>query len=288
MNLAIEYLIRSKTARDCFQVPCSLFLNHLESHTKRLIITINWHPFSKKYLVKKWYLDNYHSADLLPPFTESSLNHNEIFEDQTTIVPMYELLPFKEQPYKPGIWQRGDGARAMQQETEYSSAIENFLYPPTQKRLRTCWLWATFVKAHKLNMTEAAIYNKVDDQMWMTERQYKSVWRKWLQWKRHLDFDTEIAPELVFFDSYKPKVQEESKEILNNSGHWNPNSFTSLGNAYVYSPQRGRGKKADQLLKRVMLYRNGATSTASHDSYHVTNNSTVSSNPTNNATWYTI
>lgn len=239
MNLAIEYMIRTGTLEAALSLPCAIYLNHIVDRSKKIVLTIKWHDFTSKCLVRQWRLHDCSKFDLLPPFDEISLDKEDLASSDFVIIPMYEPLPFNENPYKSGVRQRGDGLRAMEQEREYQETIDSFFYTKKHKRLRLCWLWAAFIHTFKKNIDEALIYKNLEDQIALTKKKYKTIWLRWLKWQRHLDFDTDIAPELIFANRYTSKSIYERKDI-------DPNQLCNIKEIlHSYSPPKQNEFKPD-------------------------------------------
>jgi len=229
MNLAIEYVLRSGTAMDCLQVPCSIYLNRLDDPKQKLAITIHWHPGKERYLIRHWRMNMANASSILPPYEDHFVEkRQDLFEKESVIVPMFSLLRFQEEPYPTGTTQRSRGRQARIQQEEYEEIMGEFFNTYANRRMRKCWLWSAFLHAHEVETTEAVVRDKVDEQMLIVHNNYKQSWAKWESWKHHLDFPTTFAVELTFYASYQEKLLVESRELQEKNGYWlAPNPWSS-------------------------------------------------------------
>ena len=214
MNLALEYFIRSGVAQSNFQTPCALYLNHLLHLNKKAIITIQWHPFSKTYLVKHWVMAPFYSEDILPNFEEYTIRtKNELFESDKVILFMHEPLKCDGYPYQAGINQRSTGVESREQKKEYEEIIESFFYPNAYKMKRLTWLWDIFVKTNKDITDDITAFDYIHEQMIVVMNEKRQAWLSWNAWCKFFMPATEIAPELVFHDAYLKKTKKWCPEI---------------------------------------------------------------------------
>src|SRR5581483_766616 len=125
MNLAIEYLLRDfNKLRTFLTVPCSLFLNKINSEEK-LILTI--HPYygnEDVYIIKKWDINKNHCKRKLPPFTDFKVNKDKIFKD--IVLEDYEPLDYFEKPYMTGYKQSSDPPLSLKQQNDYKNCLDTF------------------------------------------------------------------------------------------------------------------------------------------------------------------
>lgn len=235
MNLALEYFVRSGTARDAIEIPCSLCLNHTQNNKHGLVVTIHKHPDSEKYLIRHWYLHRAKGQAILPPFSEFDVeSRDELFVSPHVVVPMYALLEFQEKPYKTGTKQSSRGHRALTQQLEYKEIMESFFNTSASRRLRKRWLWTHFLQSHDITIPASFIRHHIDDQMLKVRTQYMQSWAKWELWNKQMRFDTEVATELIFHQAYGTKLHGVRKATVSSPSHrprhaaWPLNPYTDM------------------------------------------------------------
>lgn len=205
MNLAIEYLKRDGRAKELLPIPCSIFVQNKRNIKKA--ISIHKCFSSKKYvLVKHWKLsEDVCSSNFLPKFEEHKLLKSEIFYSDIVILKDYFVLPYEPELFAAGDRQYPEGSRALSQEAEYTSFIDNFWNTKSNRRNREKWLWNAFESYYRLdaNMTYYT------ERMFKCKTSYNSLWKKWLSWRKYmLDFECKIASELIFED-YFPSIDDD-------------------------------------------------------------------------------
>lgn len=211
MNLAIEYILRDKRAHSMLCLPCSLFLNDKES-SNRLVITIhNCYGESKKITIKHWKLWEDKVDNQLPPFIEFSIARSEMFTNEHTVLKDYNILEFVEDSYRTGAKQYAESPQALEQNAQYTTAVEWLFNPPSHKDMRLNWLWDQFEKTHvtedlKWQYGNGTRHGKTL-QRDIVEFYSPKIWRKWTYWRKHLlDFQCFLASELAFKREYKKET----------------------------------------------------------------------------------
>jgi len=229
MILAIEYAIRSRIIEDCLETPCSLFLQSRNSKDK-VVITIEWHEFSKKYLAKQWTLKKNRNQELLPPFLEVSLDREELFTSDEVVMPGCDLLEFYPPLYRPKK-QRSHGPEAERQEESYQRYHDNFWNPFSNKNNRLRWLWDAFTKAHGLYLDH--LYHSFQMQITFVQlhmrHRYGLSWGKWLKYMKP---ETEVASELVFHNAFRThhKIIVNPKPVIPNFGSVWASAYANASN----------------------------------------------------------
>lgn len=209
MNPALEYFLRSGIAKDKFQTPCSLYLDHLIHYEKKLIVTIQWHPFSRRYMVKHWKIEPFSSEDILPKFDEFNIStKQDLFTSNKTILLMYDLIPFLVEPYKSGITQRATGHTSREQVKEYKDTLDKFYYPDSHKMRRITWLWMAFTENNKDIPSDIFDFPFIQEQMTVVMNEIHKAWLAWNAWCKFFICPTEIAPELYFHTEYEQKSKK--------------------------------------------------------------------------------
>jgi len=208
MTPALEYYLRSGLPKQKFQFPCSLYLDHIKNNNDKIIITINWHRFSGKYLIKKWDLNKFNSP--LPPFTEISLEGSCLFDHHSIILPQYQTIEYQETPYRRGVRQRNDLPMSRFQENEYSKTVENYFNSNRHKKYKQDWLWNAFLYYFGINLPyEMLRYSTYTQQELFTIGKNKTISNNWDLWKKMYCYETEIATELIYQAQYDVKLRKE-------------------------------------------------------------------------------
>ncbi len=243
MNLAVEYFVRSGTAKDALEIPCSLYLNHTQNNEHGLVVTIHKQQDSEKYFIRHWYLHQSNSRSVLPPFDEFDVeSRDQLFVSPHVIVPMYTLLEFQERPYKAGTKQRSRGHRALTQQLEYKEIMDSFFNTSPNRQLRKCWLWMHFLRSYGITLSESVIRSHIDDQMVRVMTHYMQSWAKWELWNKQMCLDTEVAVELIFHQAYGMKLDKEQNATTAKSSLC-PNRAAWPPDLYWYASQQNDSSK---------------------------------------------
>ncbi len=229
MNLAIEYFLRSGTANDALEIPCSLHLNHMKNKDYGLVVTIHKNPDSGQYLVRHWHLHQANDSSTLPPFDEFYVeSRDQLLTSPLTVVPMHALLEFQERPYKAGTKQRSRGRKALTQQLEYKETMESFFNTSINIQLRKCWLWMHFLRSQGMSLSLSDICRNIDEQMSMVNSHYMQSWAKWELWNKQMSFDTGVAIELIFHQAYGIQLSKKMSSPPStrpSSSVWPPNLY---------------------------------------------------------------
>lgn len=178
MNLALEYLIRSKAIREFLTTPCSLFL---QRNGQKISITFEKAAVDDDFHLKRWHITDCRSASRLPEYDECVVASQELFDSPFFRLPGWEIMPYHEETVDTSL----NSPRESMSDDTYQDFIDRFLYTPLHRYRKADWLWEAFAKVASPNDADV-------------RRRHKNL--KWIAWKRAvlLDRDCEAAPELVF------------------------------------------------------------------------------------------
>lgn len=213
MNPAIEYLLRGDRT-NLLSFPCSLLL---EKEGHRLVVTLS-HNYGKDdiIMIKHYDLGEDNTERKLPPCTIHEIEPTEI-ASKLVVIPGYTTLFYEEDTYITGGRQHSDPPYATTQEAEYNTAINELYNNKINQDKRTNWLWESFERVHVPQNLKWDYGKSINDkrklQRDIVAFYDKKLWKKWLFWQRHLNFQVPIATELLFRNYFFPKMAPRKVEV---------------------------------------------------------------------------
>lgn len=211
MNLAIEYMIRTGIVKEAIEIPCSLYVTHVQDNELHKALIIAWNDFKQCYTVKHWNVSSCKEEDVLPSFVEHEVSKDELFYSEYIIDPHYNILDFHTDTYR--TRRQYADSRSHIQEEDYNNFLDSYCNPFAHKHARIKLLWDCFKKAHVRKLKWLLSNHPIDLQQYYIEKQFPKVWKYWLMWVRYLTCNEKIAPELVFFEEYNKIHKSKTKKI---------------------------------------------------------------------------
>lgn len=193
MNLALEYLVRTKSIRNFFDTPSSLFL---ERGGEKMVITFDGNVGDQSIRIKRWPISDIPVGSFLPKPSLMTVGRGEFFE-YDLIPEGYSILKYCEEPVDTSL---NSYKKPMMAET-YQWFVDHMLYSETHRYFKEYWLWeAFFCKA----LSQEARFLYPEREMLLTDFAERGgdnhPWHLWRLWKRTLlpDKDIRAACELIF------------------------------------------------------------------------------------------
>ena len=205
MNLAIEYIMREKRARNLLSFPFSLLLT--DHYGLKMIVTVGKsYGDSENLMVKHWKMWLCPESNRLPDYMEFSIPKKEIFSSQKIIVPNWFIMPYHEESFETTNYSID------LEENEYNNHVQNFYNTTSHQLHRENWVWSEFKKIHVDESFKMGVYNKeaLRIQRSLVKFYSPSDWHTWVYWKKIFLPPTQFAAELVFEKEYN-FVAEKSK-----------------------------------------------------------------------------
>lgn len=241
MNLAIEYLVRTKIVQDMLKMPCSLLLDCVSDPNKKLVVTIqNSYGKPKELTVKHWLLDQTSKNQVLPPCKEFVVPRNDLYASQFVIVDDFKLLVYDADPYRIHPRQNSDDHYGSIQEKQFNDCMANFYNCVPNNKKRINWLWGVFIKAFFPDSAKSDFGSLgFDAQRDLIEGFCTIPWRGWRMWCKHIMLNTPgTAAELAFATAYADKLKDnqqhqeqlrKSNEMVNSLKYYFHPSWSTTG-----------------------------------------------------------
>ena len=196
MNLTVEYLIRSGSIRNFFEVPCSFCL---ESPNKVVIVIQSVSDRPDFIQVCKWEID--HIEENWPRVSSSLVEIKNLLDDENIVLPGYRLLEYQDE----SVEVKYNTFRQPMDQVRYDYYMSHFLNSQSNRISRINWLWKYF-RNHFFGLRSSS-----NDQ-WQFGRErayvkqssrYSVEWNLWDEWRDKILPESEVAGELMFWKSYK-------------------------------------------------------------------------------------
>ena len=189
MNLALEYLIRTKSIRNFFRTPCSLFLERGED---KVVVTFEG-MIDDCYLAKRWHLSN-HSSNKLPCCLQLIVPKKEIFQSNLVIPDGFLVFNYYEESVDTSL----NSYKRPMTEGLYTSFIQKMLFSENHWHAKEQWLWEAFYES-----LPTSIRKRYFDRWQMLcdfDESEEHPWQNWMFWKKTFlqDKDNPAACELIF------------------------------------------------------------------------------------------
>jgi hypothetical protein len=94
MNLAIEYLTRTKLSQQLLKTPCSLFLNNVFDKNPLVVTIQNCYGKPQEVVVKHWQLGKVAPDRVLPPVEEFVVNREDMFTSPFVVLDDYNIMDY--------------------------------------------------------------------------------------------------------------------------------------------------------------------------------------------------
>lgn len=202
MNLAIEYLQRSKTIRNFLQPPCSLFLENDDG--RKLVVTLEETIADLTcYLVKQWDVWAKVPDDPLPRYNSCLVPKSAVFADERVVPEGYRPIQYTEEP----VDTSNNTFKKPMPEELYEFYCWNYLNAKCHKATKEDWIWDVYMAVHHPDMdlgfsVHDLIFYKVvmKQEQKLHLRKIPASWHRWCLWKKHLipDDCATVATELIF------------------------------------------------------------------------------------------
>jgi hypothetical protein len=189
MNLGIEYIVRTGTAKNVLKPPYSIFL--VNPNKNKVIVTV--HPSGCDFICKYWDLTSCSPQQALPSMHEFTTNDLTGIRKQ---LKNHKLLAFKEHIIA-NLW---NSWRYPMPDYIYHSCLDGFISSHCHQRNRVLWLWKAFLRIYGL------VFEKEDDEFLseysimqyhvnQLKRARSRYWKCWCLWRKYFLLS---AGELVF------------------------------------------------------------------------------------------
>ena len=215
MNLAIEYLTRTKLSQRMLKLPCSLFIQNVFNQNGLVINVQSCYGQPEQLRVKHWYLDKVTKDRILPPLKEFVINRSDLFTDSFVIVDDYNILPYAPNPYPIQSKQSADEPYASRQEFQYHECLDQFFNTSINETRRKDWLWRNFVYGffnETINNSDFAMMSP-DSQRNAVQTLCPIPWKGWCMWIEQMicNNKSSVATELAFASAYQDKLKTNEK-----------------------------------------------------------------------------
>ncbi len=218
MNLAIEYMIRSKELYCNVKFPFSVFIENPQTTEKR-VITVCESFNEKKLVVRQWFIDNCVISDMVPSFSDYEINRDELRDSKHIIIPKFRLLKYFHHSFDTGKKQNSSGLMASIDELKYNSGFESLLNSKKHQSAKATWLWNSFKKVYEFqskNNTNIFYDDKNEIYARILKNQFPHLLNNWIMWRKYmLDLSNDpgsVAGELFFHEEYKNMEKRENYE----------------------------------------------------------------------------
>lgn len=251
MNLAIEYIKRTKITQQMLKLPCSLFINYVFKNNNPIVITLhNCYGKPEEVVVKHWLLGNANKERILPPVEEFVVNRNEIFNSPFVVLDDYNVIDYVANPYPVYAKQSSDEPYASNQEKQYQECLDRFFNNSNHNIKRYDWLWKHFLTTFFPESMETDFCDLTPEQQREVIRELCPIpWKGWGMWINHMFCETQsqIATELAFEINYQKKLETNEKyqklflpKLVKSTKNKNLNIYNvnsaNLINFEIYSP----------------------------------------------------
>lgn len=202
MDLATEYLLRTKSIRDFFHAPCSLCLNRGQN---KVLVLMEEIPDS--YKITHFFVSDVDG--LFPDREVFEIPRNELYSSEKVIVPDHQPLKYHHAPIetKLNTYRSPIGRVAWKQMTN------KLLNSQKHRRKRNFWLWKCF--SEQILHSKHSRYPKDElEAVYCSEQSYvrreSPKWKVWLDWKDRMLVSGPAASELIFQDCFTSSSSSSS------------------------------------------------------------------------------
>jgi hypothetical protein len=192
MNLAIEYLIRTRLCRDFLKIPCSIFLL---GEYDDLVVAIH-EANSGKYCIKHWVVSDCQEDYILPPVKEFYIQKRNIWTSNKTIVPEYSTIGYFTEP----IRNRQNNYRQPMSQLIFSLYHDSFLDSRFHRTKKMAWLWRRFAHVYLEKSSKTNGFITLYPTMLEIKDTSSRLWKIWLKWSEHMLLN---PGELAFWECYE-------------------------------------------------------------------------------------
>ena len=193
MNLALEYLVRTKSIRNFFDTPSSLYLERGED---RLVVTFDG-VVGDSLRIRRWLVTDNSVGRLLPEFYNVIVPKSQFFGSEAVIPQGYYLLPYYEESVDTSL---NSYKKPMAAEV-YAHFINNLLYSDSHRHAKEYWLWETFYQ-NALSRPQKDMFSNREKMLldFIKHETEDHPWHVWTCWRSALfpDRDNRAACELIF------------------------------------------------------------------------------------------
>lgn len=222
MNLAIEYMLRSKELRNNVEFPFSIFIKNSNTNEKR-VVTVREIPNKKNLIVKHWFIEKCNFEEFVPPVEDYEISHEELYTSKHIIVPEFDLHPYQVEPFYTGMKQHADEPLASMEKEIYDSHFNFFLNSKKHQISRIDWLWGAFCKTYKFDyvssiFTSKKYLSKISQCVasYVNTLKYKApqLLKKWGMWQKYMlgSSTNMVASELLFYSEYQSLIKSENRK----------------------------------------------------------------------------
>jgi hypothetical protein len=192
VNLALEYLVRTKSIRNFFKTPSSLFLERGED---KIVVTFDG-TIGECIRIRRWHLADRPVGHLLPNHLSVMVPEENLFDADVVVPQGYYILNYFEEAVDTSL---NSYKKPMAAEV-YGHFINNMLYSEPHRYAKEHWLWEAFY-----NLLPAMSKIRFPDKGslavdYADHGHEKHPWRVWSLWKETFlpDRDYPAACELIF------------------------------------------------------------------------------------------
>lgn len=215
MNLAIEYIQRTKLSQQMLRLPCSLFLTQVFDQSRMVVTIQNCYGKPEELLVKHWRLDRITKDRILPPVEEFIVNRVDMFTSPFIVLDDYNITDYAASPYPIQLKQSADEPYATTQEKQYHECIDRFFNCSENEARRRNWLWKSFATSF-FPETMASDFGNLpaEHQRDAIQELCPVPWKGWCMWITQLSSDMSQSPaavELTFAPLYRERLKGNAK-----------------------------------------------------------------------------
>jgi hypothetical protein len=210
MNLAIEYLTRTKLSQQLLKTPCSLFLNNVFDKNPLVVTIQNCYGKPQEVVVKHWQLGKVAPDRVLPPVEEFVVNREDMFTSPFVVLDDYNIMDYAVSPYPVQAKQSADEPYATTQEKRYHECLDSFFCTPANECKRRNWLWKSFVNSFFPDTMKSDFGSlTAEHQRDAVQNLCPLPWKGWCMWLTHMLCDTQspVAAELAFGPIYRERLK---------------------------------------------------------------------------------
>jgi hypothetical protein len=222
MNLAIEYMMRTRLPQHMLKLPCSIFLYNVFNESSRLAVTIqNCYGKPDEILVKHWHLDKITKDKVMPPNEEYIVAKKDMFSSPFVVIDDYNTIGYAANPYPTSMRQSPDEPYASSQQAQYQEYLDKFFNSSVNESKRKNWLWKSFASSFFPETMKSDFgYMSPESQRDSVQNICPIPWKGWCMWTSQmlLYYAPSPASEIVFAPLYQEKLStnERYKELIKN------------------------------------------------------------------------
>lgn len=212
MRPTIEHGLRTGYLKSLFKVPFSLFLESIWDDTIYSVLSVDRTPeMNDSLTIRHWNVTNINRKIKLPPCQETVISEKDMFSSEYMVLKDYRTIEyfFNDYEYNPEPEGVETELWVAEEQRKYRSSLDGFYFSSSHKIRRESILWHTFMKGffsesyHELKSLPLA------SQQAIVKDVNGSRWQNWRYWKKYiLNFDSVVAPEIIFNQAYQEKVKQ--------------------------------------------------------------------------------